>query len=255
MAVFRIEKNDNYTVMSNYHLRDKNLSLKAKGLLSFMLSLPDNWDYSLSGLVSSLKEEETSIKSALNELKTVGYLAITRERNDKGTFVYIYDVYETPKSDKLEEKNPPLENPPVDNPSVEEPSTEQPSVENRVQINTNILNTDNKSSSSCYERINACVREVEHKLGRTLSGTEYDKTGEWLKVYSEELILHAVSIATLNNKKSFQYINGILRNWKNAGYKTVEEVRSAEQPRRQKEEDKEHQELFDYDWLNESGDG
>ena len=72
--VFKIEKNKNYTVMSNYHLRDKNLSLKAKGLLSFMLSLPEDWDYSINGLVSICKEEETAIKSALKELKINKYL-------------------------------------------------------------------------------------------------------------------------------------------------------------------------------------
>ena len=68
---FKIEKNKNYTIMSNYHLRDKNLSLKAKGLLSFMLSLPENWDYSLSGLIAVCKEQESSIKSTLKELKEV----------------------------------------------------------------------------------------------------------------------------------------------------------------------------------------
>ena len=76
--VFKIEKNQNYTVMSNHHLRDKNLSLKAKGLLSFMLSLPEDWDYSISGLVSICKEEETAIKTALKELKNQKYLRINK---------------------------------------------------------------------------------------------------------------------------------------------------------------------------------
>ena len=74
--VFKIEKNKNYTIMSNYHLRDKNLSLKAKGLLSFMLSLPENWDYSLSGLIAVCKEQESSIKSTLRELKNNGWKGI-----------------------------------------------------------------------------------------------------------------------------------------------------------------------------------
>lgn len=66
--VFKIEKNKNYTIMSNNHLRDKNLSLKAKGLLSFRLSLPENWDYSISGLIAVCKKQESSIKSTLKEL-------------------------------------------------------------------------------------------------------------------------------------------------------------------------------------------
>ena len=73
MSVVRINKNKNYTVMSNYHLRDKNMSLKAIGLLSKMLSLPDDWDYSISGLVSICKENETAIKNTLKELEKFGY--------------------------------------------------------------------------------------------------------------------------------------------------------------------------------------
>ena len=119
MAIFKIDKTDNYTVMSNYHLRDKKLSLKAKGLLSFMLSLPEDWDYSLNGLVAVLKEEETAIKTALDELKENKYLKIDKERNAKGLFEYIYNIYEIPYIDK-------------------------PEVENHTQINTNKQNTNNK---------------------------------------------------------------------------------------------------------------
>lgn len=76
--VFKIEKTKNYTVMSNYHLQDKNISFKAKGLLSFMLSLPEDWDYSLAGLVSVSKENTKAIRTILNELKDNGYLVIER---------------------------------------------------------------------------------------------------------------------------------------------------------------------------------
>ena len=92
--VFKVEKNKNYTVMSNYHLRDKNLSLKAKGLLSFMLSLPDDWDYSLNGLCSICKESEGAIKSTLKELKDNGYLVIEKVRGEKGYFEYNNIIYE-----------------------------------------------------------------------------------------------------------------------------------------------------------------
>lgn len=129
--VFKIEKNKNYTVMSNYHLRDKNLSLKAKGLLSFMLSLPESWDYSLSGLIAVCKEQESSIKSTLKELKDLGYLVIEKVRGEKGYFEYNYLIYELPIDLEKGKDNPESENPPVDNPEVE----------NQVQINTNITNT------------------------------------------------------------------------------------------------------------------
>ena len=94
MSVFRIEKSKNYTVMSNYHLRDKNLSYKAKGLLSFMLSLPNDWDYSLNGLVSVSKESIRAIRSTLNELQNNGYLEIEKNQNEKGQFEYDYLIYE-----------------------------------------------------------------------------------------------------------------------------------------------------------------
>jgi hypothetical protein len=129
--VFKIEKNKNYAIMSNYHLRDKNLSLKAKGLLSFMLSLPENWDYSLSGLIAVCKEQESSIKSTLRELKNNGYLVIEKVRGEKGYFEYNYLIYELPIELEKSKDNPEGENPPVDNPEVG----------NRVQINTNKINT------------------------------------------------------------------------------------------------------------------
>ena len=99
MAVFRIEKNKNFTVMSNYHLRDTNLSLKAKGLLSLMLSLPDNWDYSLNGLNAICVENETAIKSGLDELKERGYLRVDKilpNATESKRIEYIYNIFEQP---------------------------------------------------------------------------------------------------------------------------------------------------------------
>lgn len=99
MAVFRVNKVKNYVVMSNYHLKEKKMSLKAKGLLSQMLSLSNDWDYSIAGLVAINKEEETSIKSALKELKKFGYLKVIKLTPDKtksGRIEYIYDIYEQP---------------------------------------------------------------------------------------------------------------------------------------------------------------
>ena len=84
MSVFRVEKNNNYTVMANYHLRDKGLTLKAKGLLSYMLSLPEDWDYSLNGLASLNKEGIKAIKNIITELKKHGYLKIMKLREKMG---------------------------------------------------------------------------------------------------------------------------------------------------------------------------
>ena len=88
MAVIRVEKTQNYTVMSNHHLRNKELTLKAKGLMSLMLSLPPTWDYSIGGLVSICKESHTSIRSALKELEQNRYLIRERINSEKGYFTY-----------------------------------------------------------------------------------------------------------------------------------------------------------------------
>ena len=100
MAVFRIEKNKDYTVMSNYHLRDKKLTFKAKGMLSFMLSLPDDWDYSLNGLCSVSKEGVRAIRTILQELEQNKYLERKRIQNINGCFDYDYYIYEQPYTQK-----------------------------------------------------------------------------------------------------------------------------------------------------------
>ena len=97
MSVFRVEKNNNYTVMAIYHLRDKELSLKAKGLLSYMLSLPEDWDYSLSGLASVNKEGIKAIKNIISELKKQGYLKINKIRKENGQYQYEYLIREIPE--------------------------------------------------------------------------------------------------------------------------------------------------------------
>lgn len=133
--IVRINKTtDKYTTMSNYHLRDKNLTLKAKGLLSVVLSLSPDWKYSIAGLASISKEKETSIKSALEELKENGYFVITKKMPNEtksGRIEYEWDFYELPVTSKQEVKKQSIENLPLENLPLE----------NQGQINTNILNT------------------------------------------------------------------------------------------------------------------
>jgi len=100
--VFKVHKNKNYTVMSNYHLREKEMSLKAKGLLSWMLSNSEDWDYSIAGIVANCKESETAIESALDELKTFGYLEVIKKmpnETESGRIEYVYNIYEMPKQE------------------------------------------------------------------------------------------------------------------------------------------------------------
>lgn len=105
MAVIRVNKTADYTIMGNSHLREKEMSLKAKGLMSLMLSLPNDWDYSVAGLVSICKESDSSIKSALDELKKHGYLVITKKmpnQTDSGKIEYEYNIFEYPQGKEPE---------------------------------------------------------------------------------------------------------------------------------------------------------
>ena len=101
MGVIRVNKNKDYTTMSNYHFKDKELSLRAKGLLSQMLSLPEDWDYSIEGLASLNKEGVKAIRSTLQELEDRGYLIRTRVNDEKGHFAYVYDIFEKPQTEDL----------------------------------------------------------------------------------------------------------------------------------------------------------
>ncbi len=142
MAVFRVERNKGYTVMSNHHLRNKELSLKAKGLLSQMLSLPEDWDYTLKGLSLINREKIDAIREAIKELERAGYIVRSRERDEKGRLRGAdYVIYEQPHTEPTPDL-PTLENPTLDNPTQEKPTLEKPTLENPTQLNKDIQRTD-----------------------------------------------------------------------------------------------------------------
>ena len=141
MAVFRVERNKGYTVMSNYHLRDKELTLKAKGLLSQMLSLPEDWDYTLAGLSQINRESIDAIRTAVWELEKAGYITRRQGRDEKGKMTAIeYTIYEQPQPPLSD--NPALENPTAGKPILENPTTDKPTTENPTQLNKDIQRTD-----------------------------------------------------------------------------------------------------------------
>ena len=140
MAVFRVERNTGYTVMSNHHLRNKELSLKAKGLLSQMLSLPEDWDYTLAGLSYINRESIDAIRTAVWELEKAGYITRRQGRDEKGKMTAIeYTIYEQPQPPALD--CPVLENPTADNPILENPTPDNPTSENPMQLNKDIQKT------------------------------------------------------------------------------------------------------------------
>ncbi|MEF2800127.1 MAG: DUF6017 domain-containing protein [Christensenellales bacterium] len=146
MAVFRVERNTGYTVMSNHHLRNKELSLKAKGLLSQMLSLPEDWDYTLAGLSYINRESIDAIRTAIWELEKAGYITRRQGRDEKGKMTAIeYTIYEQPQPPQLENpilENPILENPTPGKPILENPIPGNPTLENPMQLNKDIQRTD-----------------------------------------------------------------------------------------------------------------
>lgn len=141
MSVIRVNNTKGFTAMSNYHFQDKEISLKAKGLLGLMLSLPSNWDYSVNGLVTIVKENKAAVQTALKELEEHKYLKRTRVQDETGRFDYIYDIYEKPY-DKL----PCTENQCTDIQCTEVQCTEVQCTENQPQINTNKQSTNKQNT-------------------------------------------------------------------------------------------------------------
>ena len=149
MATFKVHKTEDYTVMSNTHLRDMNMSLKAKGMLSMMLSLPPTWDYSINGLVAICKEEATAIRSALTELEKLGYLIRVRKHDENGHFDYEYNIYEEPQTDS---------------PYTENPHTVKPHTENSRQLNTDKLSTDISNTDELITDSTTTATDEENEL-------------------------------------------------------------------------------------------
>ena len=168
MAVIRVDKTNNYTVMANYHLRDKSLSLKAIGLMSFMLSLSDDWDYTVEGLSKCVKDGTDSIKATLKELEKAGYLVREQNRAGGKFSKMSYTLYEMPNkatvNENREAETPSAETPQTVKSSAEKPLAETPSAENPLagkplaekqpQRNTNLRSTKERSTKerSTYER-------------------------------------------------------------------------------------------------------
>lgn len=188
MAIYRVHKTKDFTVMSNAHLRDKNMSLKAKGLLSVMFSLPDDWGYSINGLVAISKENESAIKSTLYELKKLGYLVVTKlkpSETKSGRFEYVYDVYELPQEKQSVEKQ-----------GVENQCVEILSVENPTQLNTNKSNTKELNKENYISEFSELWTLYPNKKGKEKalsayikareSGTEKETVEKGIKDYAKE---------------------------------------------------------------------
>ena len=203
MSVFRINKTANYTVMSNHHFKEKKMSLKAKGLLSLMLSLPDDWDYSISGLATLSKDGKDSIMSALAELEKFGYLTRKRLTDDKGRFAGVeYNIFEIPQP-----KNPIPEKSNEDNENADKSNAENP-----AQLNTNLTNhlfnllsnelsTKDEGLTELYQQYIKIREEMNSPLNETSLEKLVDRAN---RLSNGDIRVHKILLET-----------AIINNWKN----------------------------------------
>ena len=201
MAVFRIERTRDYTVMSNHHLRDKALSLKSKGLLSMMLSLPEDWNYTTRGLAKICKEGVDAIGGALRELEAAGYIVRHQMRDRQGRISDTeYVIYEQPQPKAPDTPQPDTASPDTENPYLADPDTEKPAELNIEKSKTQKSNTQGSSTDSIPFRATAAARPPERK-GRDsmsmeemqdyreliLENIEYDHLCRAFETYREDL--------------------------------------------------------------------
>ena len=201
MAVFRIERTRDYTVMSNHHLRDKALSLKSKGLLSMMLSLPEDWNYTTRGLAKICKEGVDAIGGALRELESAGYIVRHQMRDRQGRISDTeYVIYEQPQPKAPDTPQPDTASPDTENPYLADPDTEKPAELNIEKSKTQKSNTQGASTDSIPFRETAAARPPERK-GRdamsveemqsyrdlVLENIEYDHLCREFATYREDL--------------------------------------------------------------------
>ena len=201
MAVFRIERTRDYTVMSNHHLRDKALSLKSKGLLSMMLSLPEDWNYTTRGLAKICKEGVDAIGGALRELEAAGYIVRHQMRDRQGRISDTeYVIYEQPQPKAPDTPQPDTASPDTENPYLDDPDTEKPAELNIEKSKTQKSNTQGASTDSIPFRETAAARPPERK-GRdamsveemqsyrdlVLENIEYDHLCREFATYREDL--------------------------------------------------------------------
>lgn len=220
MARITVAKNKDFSVVSNAILRDKNLSMKARFLLVFMLSLADSWEYSIAGLAKAVGCGRDAITSGLQELESFGYLVRDRARDENGRLKGTdYKLYEVPqKSDKAAEK------PAQEKPMQEKPAQEKPAQEKPTQINTNITNIKiNKYQEEERAREETAaavaVRMFSNNIHPLAGIIERDKLYDLIERYSADWVCAAIREAVECNARTLRYIEGVLKAWEKRGGK------------------------------------
>jgi hypothetical protein len=228
MSIIRVNKTKNYTVLSNHHFKEKAMSLKAKGLLSLMLSLPDDWNYSIAGLVSLSKDGKDSVMAALAELEKFGYLNRLRTTNSKGQFSGVeYNIYEEPQRD----------NPVAEKQNEDKQNADNANAENQPQLNTNnIKYRFNKITNK--KNTNEINPDMEVLLFRLVSNDEIkelykdyirmrEDIGAPLTPRGLEMLIHRCErLSGMSIRKQKLLLEtAIINNWKNIYHPKGDEVK------------------------------
>ena len=215
MSIFRVEKKENYVVLDKGFLNDKRLSWQAKGLLAYMLSMPNDWVFRIDDLKKRSTNGRDSTKNIIKELQEHGYI-VKEQTREQGKFSNNqYIVLERPVS-------PLTENPSTDNPLTEKPSTENPSLLNNKELNNNLL--------SNKEKLEVVVVNA-HRFYQENFGVENPFIAEcidqWINDVGEELVIEAMKRA-LKQNKSWSYAEGILKDWARRNLRTLADVEAYE---------------------------
>ncbi|ARX67490.1 DnaD domain protein [Bacillus thuringiensis] len=232
MGIIRVKKDSNYSVINNTALKDERLSWKAKGILAYALTLPDDWTFHISELARHAKDGEDSLRTGFKELKELGYVKRypVRDGNTKKITRWDTEIYETPQRNM----------PQVENQDVVKPYEENQKLLNTNRLNTNRLNTNrlntNKRNTNHYddmdkldsrvfinERVKVSCNFIKG-MGIPLSEIAIAELGDFCNLFSDELIQHAINKAVDENAPRWNYIKAILRNWKEQEVKTLVDV-------------------------------
>lgn len=231
MPILKSEIRNKYTTIPNSIIQECELSDGDFRLLVFLYSLPDGWRINQGYLGTKMKCSRININKKIKRIKEAGYLEILKAKGSSTDYIYV-----------LKERDVSVNDVSLGDVSSRDVSLSDTHINTNI-INTELINNDLNISSSCYERIEA-------DFGRTLSPTEFEKINQWIEEFNEDITLYAFNIAVLNGVKTFKYVEGILNNWKSAGYKTKQDILDNEK-KIEEERNKSIEELFDYNWLDE----
>lgn len=216
MSIVRVAKNSNYVVMNRTALNDKRLSWKAKGIMSYLLSMPDDWVFYMEELQTHAKDGRDSFRSGFKELTDAGYVERRAIKDEKTKKIISWEtiVHEIPIE-----------------PVTEKPQVEKPQVENPTLLSTdnnqvlNKPNNDLTTTTTATDRSHEVFKSVQENIRFNLSPIEVQTIDYWLKDYPHDLILEAIKRAVLSNKTNLRYVENILKDWQKKRISTIDEVK------------------------------